>query len=735
MSSSSCPPRRSRSARSLLMLLSLVVVGAPSGSSAQGPTQHYLQSGARLNGLDMDDDFIVGEPEDSLVCDSVGGTVAATGFYVEDVDGDAVLEDQIFVDSDLGSDDATCGAPTAPCATIDFAFNTRADGPDLGGEDIVCAHGTFFETVLPVTSGVASFKTKPIDTVSTNEQREFRYPDNPAMIVGWDTDDDDAYPPLDPDDLFVFDNEGEGAPLFNFLTDPDDGADYIEIAHFLSHRPGTQYATAGGFLGTPNGATDERSEYWYMHDFQAVEVNFRKCHITGTMFVSTFQFRPRYFAIEYADLPRLYGYVFRGGFNQNDSSMCLDRGPTRFRGIDLSMRALGENQIDRHGNACTNLAPGATGGGSLRRQWGCYTGWEDIDNRYVVAGYDSPPAGANDLISGGVWLSCPQDIDFVGNYLSGFDGLPKVQPTNSVCRQRFLSDFKVNRNTFVDPISLDGRFVVGTGATGTAVGDPASNGFVGTFEMKENRIDTSSLAGTGAISSAVFIMESSNAGSDFSGMTWDVQDNVVISDIDRSGTGLLEQHGAPVGTIIHRGNRYINPTPDAGDANDVMVRIQDTTDYRGGDNGYYQCGRWRWVNENTNSLDTWQSQSGEEESSYCFAPCTTDSSDLCLGGSRYHVQVQWRTAQGETGAGQASPLSIDSGFFWFFGPSNLEVVVKVLDGCAVNGKSWVFAGGLTDVEVRVTVTDTLTNTSREYFNPLGTAFPAIRDTSAFDGCP
>ena len=79
-------------------------------------------------------------------------------------------------------------------------------------------------------------------------------------------------------------------------------------------------------------------------------------------------------------------------------------------------------------------------------------------------------------------------------------------------------------------------------------------------------------------------------------------------------------------------------------------------------------------------------------------------------------------------------MTTDSGFFWFFGPSNLEVVVKILDGCPVNGRSWFFAGGLTDVEVTIRVTDTLTGTEQEYFNPLGTKFPSVRDIQAFDGC-
>ena len=37
---------------------------------------------------------------------------------------------------------------------------------------------------------------------------------------------------------------------------------------------------------------------------------------------------------------------------------------------------------------------------------------------------------------------------------------------------------------------------------------------------------------------------------------------------------------------------------------------------------------------------------------------------------------------------------------WFFQAENVEAVVKVLNGCGINDRYWVFAGGLTDVKVR-----------------------------------
>jgi streptogramin lyase len=117
-------------------------------------------------------------------------------------------------------------------------------------------------------------------------------------------------------------------------------------------------------------------------------------------------------------------------------------------------------------------------------------------------------------------------------------------------------------------------------------------------------------------------------------------------------------------------------------------------------------------------------------------PCVTDVHTLCLDDGRFRVQSTWRVpAQGTSGSGTAVALSADTGYFWFFAASNLELVVKVLDGCGVNSHHWVFAGGLTDVEVTLTVTDTSTGAARIYTNVSGTPFAPIQDTSAFARCP
>ena len=115
-------------------------------------------------------------------------------------------------------------------------------------------------------------------------------------------------------------------------------------------------------------------------------------------------------------------------------------------------------------------------------------------------------------------------------------------------------------------------------------------------------------------------------------------------------------------------------------------------------------------------------------------PSTCGVDALCLVGGRFKVTVEWLSPT-SSGRGQPVSLTPNAGYFWFFDSSNVEVVVKVLDGCVVNGRKWVFVAGLTNLKVVVTVTDTLTGLSKTYANPQGVAFLPILDTDAFPTCP
>jgi hypothetical protein len=117
-----------------------------------------------------------------------------------------------------------------------------------------------------------------------------------------------------------------------------------------------------------------------------------------------------------------------------------------------------------------------------------------------------------------------------------------------------------------------------------------------------------------------------------------------------------------------------------------------------------------------------------------FGPleCAAGSEVLCLGeGDRFRVTVSWKIpGTGQTGAGHSLPLTADTGAFWFFGPDNLELLLKVLDGRTVNGHFWVYSGALSNVEYTITVTDTATGRKAVYHNPGG-QFASLADVMAF----
>ncbi len=108
--------------------------------------------------------------------------------------------------------------------------------------------------------------------------------------------------------------------------------------------------------------------------------------------------------------------------------------------------------------------------------------------------------------------------------------------------------------------------------------------------------------------------------------------------------------------------------------------------------------------------------------------CSTGQA-LCLVDGRFQAHVAWRSGS-LSGTAEAVAITRSSGAFWFFDPTNLELVVKVLDGRSANGKWWVFYGALSNVEYTIKVTDTVTGAVKTYFNPQG-QLASFADTGAF----
>jgi photosystem II stability/assembly factor-like uncharacterized protein len=105
-----------------------------------------------------------------------------------------------------------------------------------------------------------------------------------------------------------------------------------------------------------------------------------------------------------------------------------------------------------------------------------------------------------------------------------------------------------------------------------------------------------------------------------------------------------------------------------------------------------------------------------------------------LQDERFQVTTRWTAAGGgaggDDGPGRPVSLTADTGYFWFFDEANVELILKVLDGRAINGNFWVFYGALSNVEYAIRVADLDTGIESVYQNPSGT-FASLGDTEAF----
>lgn len=105
---------------------------------------------------------------------------------------------------------------------------------------------------------------------------------------------------------------------------------------------------------------------------------------------------------------------------------------------------------------------------------------------------------------------------------------------------------------------------------------------------------------------------------------------------------------------------------------------------------------------------------------------------MLLNNDRFLVEVDW-TDTASNGTGEGILVTDNSAAFFFFDSSNVEILVRVFDACEINNRFWVFAGGLTNVEYTLTVTDTSSGAQKTYNAPA--ASPEIIDTSSFSTCP
>jgi hypothetical protein len=109
--------------------------------------------------------------------------------------------------------------------------------------------------------------------------------------------------------------------------------------------------------------------------------------------------------------------------------------------------------------------------------------------------------------------------------------------------------------------------------------------------------------------------------------------------------------------------------------------------------------------------------------------CVADATHLCVQSGRYRISATWSVG-GRSGTASAIPIAANTGGFWFFDPSALDLTVKVVDGRPINGHVWFFYAALSDAGYSITVTDTRTGLVKTFANPAG-RLASVADTSAF----
>ena len=121
-------------------------------------------------------------------------------------------------------------------------------------------------------------------------------------------------------------------------------------------------------------------------------------------------------------------------------------------------------------------------------------------------------------------------------------------------------------------------------------------------------------------------------------------------------------------------------------------------------------------------------------------PCAITSANLCVangGDHPFDITVHYFTSQNNGVDADATAVSIEcsgvtkGGAFAFSDPSNPEVLVKVLNGCATSLPAyWVFITAATNQGFNVVVRDTVTGAVVTYNNPDLHAATPVQDTAA-----
>ena len=544
----------------------------------------------RACGFDLDDDGIIGEPEDCLVCD--GATT--------DPDGDGTDEDLIYVDCDAGADNPDCGAPGSPCATVSFAFSL-ADGGGDGAEDIICFKGTCREEAPIETTTSGAPETIEV-AASGHQERAFERGRDPAMLVGWDADGDHAYPPYDEDDIAVLSGDGGATRTFHFGPRND----RFELAHFAVEGYGIgSESKDSGFIEF--GPDQGELEHVYLHDLHLIDINKARetASEVSTLDLFTGKTRLSHLWLDNIWAPRNGGWFARGAAADQGP----DAGPYRFQNLTVTARGCDFDQ-------CETRA--AFVGFHL---WGYVSGIEILDGHFDAGTDDwqpkpkGGPAGARFALT----AQCSQDWTIRHNRIVDFKNALRIQGwADRYCDNasaRPVDGVVFERNQVLNDYSpwTSGDMAIEISEGGEDAGE----------EVGDVTIAHNLLASPVGWEACVWI-HGGNGARPPAG-TIRVAHNTCVADIDYHGAVVLGDTAGRLPPHPHAKVEITGNIFTGLGADDLNLRLTYRPDSLVLDhNRYDPSGQFLMLEETLGELDAWQEASGADAESAVCLPSFAD---------------------------------------------------------------------------------------------------------------
>jgi hypothetical protein len=417
----------------LRILAQLLAAGATVAlaSPAYAQTPGYVP---RASGFDLNFNGAAGQggTADVNICDGQGDGSSTVG---EDIDGNGVNDRQVYVDLSGGNDSSSCGLPGSPCGSITYAMNggnTSVPGgpiqaPAAGQIQAICFKGIGRETVVPTWSGASGTY---VLAQTGRQARSFKLPRYPFILSGWDTNNNDRYPPYDSADVAVLDGTLGGQSLPYAIDNSINHVSNIEYAHFTARNYGQNGETNEGFTVVVGGGGTASQIYY--HDLQLTDI--MKGQANSSMHIVFHLFVTGTILSDLAVVNLNVTNAGGGYFVRGSGAGNAVAGPYRFQNISLT--AFGRTDDYWAGF----------------KLWDYVTGVEIIDNDFNANPAAWGPHASGGAGTFGIGVSyCSSDWQIRGNTFTDFKQSVTVSPyygSSGFCESRLTDNVVVDRNIF-----------------------------------------------------------------------------------------------------------------------------------------------------------------------------------------------------------------------------------------------------------------------------------------------